>query len=805
MTAEDLGPDEDGLSRRRFVKVCVAVATAAAVGSTVSSLLGIRSPVDVPLPPSATEAVAICPVCSVGCGLVSVASGGEAFPPRGDGRSSSTSGMVCTRGAFPPGTSWPSTIGTPLKRRSPGTRGMEPKMDQFEPWTWEQALDDVSRVLLENGMVDPTARGCILGSDLAFEDAYVAGKLFKGALRSSSIDTVESLHSRASDRVMMDQLGEVASPTCLNDIGLASMLLVIGEDIATTHPVVYARVAEAVTGKGTTLVVMDPRMTATATRTKSVHVPVRAGGEVALLNAIAHVLRFELEVAPSQWALDNSLNARAFAEYTRLYSPEYDESVRVDPQLLVDLCDGPSTWVSELGNRDSEGLLKPFDVATITGIEAGTVRELARKWNLSRNVLTLWSSRLGGAGDDGAAISSALNLHLLTGKVGRPGSGCLGLQATASGRGAMESGASPLTLPGSQPAGGSPSPALVEAWGTDLATNAANLLVGPGVVDILSRAKLGDLNVLVLLGGNVTSQLPDRENLVVPALTNLSYVVATAAHLEDPDVAWADLVLPRPSWYEREAHYVSSERKVGRSLPSLAPLDGAWTEMRFLAALGSRFLGGNEFDFPTSTVAMEEMSRASSGAPSDMTALPLGRDLTDARGVQWPVPDPLTAASKGTPRRHMGQDGRTGFPTTTGKALALPREHPGLKRPPNASFPMTALVSLDAATWWDGQQYGVLGGEVVRRRRVEPAYVEVSPEDATELGLAEGSRALVTSATSSMELPVRLGVPGMAKGHVFIPWGVDEDVQRLAPSFPLDGDGIPPWSHFPVRVEAAPL
>jgi len=153
----------------------------------------------------------------------------------------------------------------------------------------------------------------------------------------------------------------------------------------------------------------------------------------------------------------------------------------------------------------------------------------------------------------------------------------------------------------------------------------------------------------------------------------------------------------------------------------------------------------------------------------------------------------------------MGQDGRTGFPTPTGKALTLPREHPGLRRPPDPSYPMTAIISLDGATWWDGLQYQPHGGDVVRPRVSEESYVEISPEDADELGLAEGSRAKVTSSTSTVDLPVRVGPPGTVKGHVFIPWGGDKHVQRLAPSFPLDVDGIPPWSAFNVSVELIPL
>jgi assimilatory nitrate reductase catalytic subunit len=223
--------------------------------------------------------------------------------------------------------------------------------------------------------------------------------------------------------------------------------------------------------------------------------------------------------------------------------------------------------------------------------------------------------------------------------------------------------------------------------------------------------------------------------------------------------------------------------------------------MEVMADLGARFVGGPDFDFPSPAVAVDELRRASAGAPADLSSLPLGDDLSESRGMQWPVADLQAALSGGTPRRHMGQDGGAGFPTPTGRAVILPQEHPGLRRPHDPNLPMTAIASLDGGTWWDGLQYLPLGGDVVRPRELEGAYIQMSPGDATELGLSQGSLALVTSAAGQMQLPVRVGSSGMAQGHVFLAWGADMTVQALSPSLPLDTDGVSPWSTFQVRVD----
>ncbi len=794
--SDDRNGGDGDLTRRRFVQACLVVATGAAVGSTVASIVGLRPEFQAEAPPPSHEGIAVCPVCSIGCGLLSVTSRGAPFPSRGDPKSSATKGMVCTRGALPPASAWPSTVATPLERISPTSKGTPPSPDQFRAVTWEDALKDLANRLAAVGKdFGASSRGCILGGNVPLEDAYLAAKVWKGALESPSIDTVESIHSRATEAVYIEQLGALAPPVCYDDVGLADLIVVVGEDLAVTHPVLYANVVEAVVTRGATLVVIDPRATATSMRTQAVHVPVIAGGETTLLNAVGHVLVHDLGAAPTDGAREQVLNVDAFAEFLALYDPKYDFNQRVD-----------ADWVGFLGNRDGQGYLKSFDVPTITGVPEEQVRDLAQRWHRARNVVTIWSSRLAGVGDGGAAVSSILNLHLLTGQVGRPGAGPLGLHVTASGRGAFDAGASPLTLPGGSPAGGEAPPmALFNTWGQKLSDRATQLPPGLGVMEILRRASNEKMPLLFLLGGGVSPSLPDRDMLVVPALL-AAYVVAMTSHLEDPDVAYANLVLPAPSWFEREAHYISSDRRVARSLASLPRPEGTRSGPEVLSVIGFEQMADETLILPSSFLAMDELRSVSEDAPADMSELPLGDDLTATRGVQWPVATERSATLKGTARRHMGQDGAGGgFPTETGRALIHPREHPGIRQAVSPDFPLKAVVSLDAATWWDGQMVLPSGSDVVRPRDVEPAYVEVTAEDAEELGLLEGDLAQVTSATGTLHLPVRLAAEGSRKGHVFLPWGGDVNTQVLAPSFPLDRNGCPPWTVFPIRLEPAVL
>ena len=784
--------------------MCVAAATVAAAGSTLAAILGKPSGPAIPAAARPRTSVAVCPVCSVGCVLEAVSAGGEPSPSSGDPLATSTGGMLCDRGAFVTGRDWPATLEGPMVRVAGSAKGSPAQPSHFEPIAWDDALDLLASKLVEvESDIGPDGRGCLIDGGVPLEDCYMAAKLWKGAMRSGAIDCVESLHSRASEAATVAQLGAAASPTCLADLGLAGLIVVVGEDLAVTHPVLYARVAEAVLTRGARLVVIDPRATATAARVLGLHVNCRAGGEVALLNAVGHVLAHELGATADAWAAEHAINASAYREFLKLYNPRYDPTEAVDPALLVSLCEGDTTWVQGLGNRDDKNNIKSFDVPTITGLTDAQVKEVASLWASASGVVTILSSRLGGSGDGGAVASTVLNLHLLTAQLGRAGAGPLFLAATAAGRGAYDAGATPMGLPGgTTPIVGAPPASLLAAWGSTLSDNATRAHA-MGAMDMLAAAADGRLPRLLLLGGTVTAHLPDQAGLLEQAMAS-AYVAATVAHLEDPDADWADLLLPRLPWPQRECHYISADRRVARSLPFMGAPAGPRTELEVLAALGAIMTSGGEFEARTSAAAMAELARATAGAAADMSALPAGDALTEARGVQWPVATATQAALKGTARRHMGQDGLgAGFPTPTGKALVAPREHLPLADAPTSERPLTAILSVDAGTWWDSTQYVPEGGAVVRDRTHEESYVELALEDGLALGALGGETVIVSTARGQVQVPVRIAPSGTARGHAFLPWGSRDQTGTLPPSGKRDRNGTPPWSTFAVRVELA--
>jgi ferredoxin-nitrate reductase len=793
---------EEGLTRRRFVQLCVAGATVAAAGSTLTAILGKPSEVLGPAGPEAHESVAACPVCSVGCGLLAVSAGDALRPSSGDPLSTATKGMECARGAFPPAREWPATLAQPLARISELTKGSPAQESHFRTVAWDEALDDLAGRIVEAGQVfGRGAPSCLIDGGVPLEDCYVAARLWKGHLGSGSIDSVESLHTRAAEVAYTEQLGAPGPPTCHADLSLADLIVVIGEDIASTHPVLYSRVVEAVAG-GAQLVVIDPRVTQTALRTNCLHLPLKAGGEVAFLNSVAFVIANELGAVPEAWTSAHVQNVGVYKEFVKLYDPTYDANGLIDPLTLTGASETDPAWVAGLGNRDAKNNLKTFNVPAATGLTTDQVKDLASRWAKARAVVTIVSSRLGGMGDGGAAASSVLNLHLLTGQLCRAGAGPMFLTATASGRGAFDAGATPVGLPGGAPAvPDTPPQPLVGAWGATAAREASRAATTSSPVKVLQGAADGQVPVLLLLGGTVTAHVPNSSALVEGAM-RAAFVAATVGHLEDPDAAWADLLLPHVPWPQRECHFVSAERRVLRSLPCVGGPAGMRTELEVLARIGATIAGADAFPFTGQADAMAELKRATEDAPADMSQLPLAQALTDARGVQWPVATATAAKLKGVPRRYLGQDGLgAGFPTPTGKAVILPREHKGLVDAPTPGRPFVAVVSVDGDTWWDGLDYVVAGGDVERARDMPPSYVEIASADALGMLATEGTLVRVSTERGGVEVPARIAPEGTAAGHVFLPWGGAARVGVLPPSAPLDRNGTPPWTAFAVSVE----
>src|SRR5262245_28466404 len=345
----------------------------------------------------------ICPYCGVGCRLRLEGAPGGGLRVRGVESAAANLGRICAKGAqLGPTIRTPDRLARPLIRRS--------RRDEFAEVDWDTALahlaDRFTDILLESG---PEAVAFYGSGQLDTEAVYVAVKLFKGTLGCNHTDSNSRLCMAAAVAGYRTSLGADGPPGCYDDLDGADLVWVIGSNMAEAHPVTFDRLRDAKRARpGLTVVVIDPRRTTTAD-IADLHVPVAPGGDIALLNAVGRVLI-------ERGAVDQAFVANhthGFAEYR---------------QYLLD--------------QD------PRELWTAAGVPPETVQRLAGQVAASQGFLSFYCMGLNQSTVGVWKNNSLINLHLLTGQIGRPGAGPFSLTGQPNAMGGRESGLLSNALPG---------------------------------------------------------------------------------------------------------------------------------------------------------------------------------------------------------------------------------------------------------------------------------------------------------------------------------------------------------------------
>jgi len=315
----------------------------------------------------------LCPYCGVGCGLEAVSTASGDWKMRGDREHPSSLGMVCVKGATILEAVGRDRLLSPLFRES---------LDQpFRRISWDQAFEEmVSRLrcLKDN----PHSMAMYGSGQLLTEDYYVAQKLMKGCLGTNNFDTNSRLCMSSAVSAYTQSLGSDGPPCCYEDLDLCNLAFLVGTNTAECHPILFNRLKKRhKPGSPLKMVVVDPRRTQTA-EAADLHLKICPGTDIDLFNGIAHLLlKWESVAADFIEGF-----TQGFAEYAALLA-DYE------PQIVAQRC----------------------------GIATEDLIEAAKLWQGSQRVLSLWSMGLNQSSEGTAKITSLINLHLLTGQIGRPG------------------------------------------------------------------------------------------------------------------------------------------------------------------------------------------------------------------------------------------------------------------------------------------------------------------------------------------------------------------------------------------------
>lgn len=657
----------------------------------------------------------MCPYCGVGCGLLVRIEDGVVTKVKGDPAHPANFGDVCAKAVH-----LPPALRTEDRLLYPQIR---PRRDApLERVPWELALrfvaDRFREMLAAHG---PDAVAFYGSGQLLTEEYYVASKLAKGFVGTNNFDTNSRLCMAAAAVGYTRSLGADGPPTSYEDLELADCFFLIGTNTADCHPILFKRIKRRKlhAPDAVFVIVADPRWTETAD-IADLHLPLRPGSDIALLNGMLHVL----------WKED-----------------------RLDRAFIENHTAG---WE---GLRAVVERYPPERAAAITGLSPEIILTAARRIGRSRGLVTLWSmgvnqSHVGT--DKNAAI---INLHLATGQIGRPGAGPFSLTGQPNAMGGRETGGLAHLLPGYRQVTDAAARAVVERhWG--VAAGRIAPLPGLSALEIFDGLARGDVRAVWILCTNPAASMPDLD-LVEKALRQAELVVVQDAYHPTETSRFADVLLPAAQWPEKDGVMTNSERRL-TYLPKLVDPPGeAWPDaviiMRFAQEMGWK----EAFPYQASTEIFDEFAALTAGTACDYSGVSHAR-LQSEGPLQWPCPAP---DHPGTARRYT--DGR--FAISDGRARFVAVDHDDVAEPPDARFPLT-LTTGRVRDHWHTQTRTAKSPALAARTR-EP-ILEVNLRDARRLGIRDGDFVEITSRRGKAVAQCRVSET-VREGTCFLPfhWG----------------------------------
>jgi formate dehydrogenase alpha subunit len=715
---------------------CVACGACVSVCPT-GALFDARSP---RVPQAEVRATrTICPYCGVGCAMDVSTHRGRIVLVTGSNVGPANRGALCVKGRYGfEYASHPDRLTVPLIRREGAPRvppeGVEPRR-LFREATWEEALGLVAsslRALL--AAHGPPALGILGSAKCPNEDNYVLQRFARAALGTNNIDHCARLCHSSSVSAMTMAFGHGAMTNAPQEIPLADVLFLLGHNTTETHPVIGGAVKRAVRAGTARLIVLDPRRTELALLA-DVHLRPRGGTDAAVLNGLAYLLVEE-----------GCLNEAFIRERTEGFE----------------------------GFRASLSAFTPERVEALSGVPAEDLRRAARLYGRARSGMMFHGMGMTQHTTGTDNVLAICNLALLTGSVGRPGTGVNPVRGQNNVQGASDMGVLPDFFPGYRPVSDAATwSELEERWGRPLPRDP-----GLTVVEMVNAAQAGRLKGMVLMGENPMVSDPDL-NHVRAALSRLGFLVSQEIFLTET-AALADVVLPATSHFEKDGTTANTERRVQWQVPVLAPPGQARRDWAILADLSAR-LG-----YP--------MAFAETAAITRIIAeeTPIYRGIVPERlgpeGLQWPC---WSLDHPGTSDLHQ-----TRFTRGRGKF------HPVPFRPaaelPDAAYPLLLNTGRVLEQWHTRSMTGRVPG---LNALAPEALLEMHPEDASRLGVRQGGRVRVSSRRGTL-LARTTVTERTPPRSVFLPFHYAEAAANLLTNAALDPHSrIPEYKVCAVRVE----
>ncbi len=670
----------------------------------------------------------LCPYCGVGCGL-------EVSPPaalgkainrdsqgtpiwkvKGDKTNPSSLGMVCVKGA---------TISEPLTKsrlRYPMVR--DSLQQEFRRVSWDEALERVANRIQAVRISQGADAICMYGSgQFQTEDYYTAQKLIKGCIGTNNFDANSRLCMSSAVSGYIQSFGADGPPCCYEDLDLTDCAFLIGTNTAECHPIVFNRLHKhCKQDRNAKMVVVDPRRTPTA-EAADLHLAIRPGTDIDLLNGIAHLL-MRWGYVDHMFIDDCTTNFSDFVELLEYYTPE----------VVARKCD----------------------------IRVEDLETAARYWGQSQRVLSLWSMGVNQSSEGTAKVRSLINLHLMTGQIGKPGTGPFSLTGQPNAMGGREAGGLAHLLPGYRSVKNPQHRASVEQfWKLDTGKMSPDM--GRTAWEMITGLETGEVGVLWIAATNPAVSMPDLER-TKEALLRSPFTVYQDAYYPTETAAYAHVLLPATQWSEKTGVMTNSERRVTLCPAFRDPMGEAKADWEIFAEVGRRLGFEEQFKFSSSADVYAEFVQLTRDRPCEMTGISHERLRTQGP-IQWPCRD-SGEIKPGEPAR-LYTDLR--FHTPDGRARFAAYHSRGLAEPASSEYPFVLTTGRLYGHWHTLTRTGRI--DKINQMHPEP-FIEIHPRDAANLRIQDKDWVEVQSRRGKARFPAKV-TKAIAPGTVFVPmhWG----------------------------------
>ncbi|MFQ5580112.1 MAG: molybdopterin oxidoreductase family protein [Nitrospiria bacterium] len=703
----------------------------------------IKNPIQLPVKEVKKWVYTTCGYCSTGCSLdVGLDDQGLAVTTRGVADSDVNRGKLCLKGIYEFEVFRSQNRGrTPLIRKSLTEPFIETDWDE----TLNKTASEIQRIQAQYGR---DSFAIVSTGQIYTEEFYTLGKLVRAVIGTNNYDGNTTLCMASAVSGYKRSFGSDGPPGCYDDFDQTNCLLAIGSNLPEQHPIIYYRLKEAYDRRHFPVIVVDPRVTMFA-QMADIHLPVKPGTDLVLLNALAHVILAE--------GLDDQAyiqaHTRGFSDFKKLvdaYSPEMAEK--------------------------------------ICGISAAMIRKVARIYAEAGAAMTIWTMGINQSTHGSDGVVAINNLNLMTGNIGRPGGTSLSITGQCNAMGTREF-SSCSGLPGYRALEKKEDRQfMADYWGVDAAFFPEKR--GMTETDIFPAIERGEIKGLWLIATNPMTSMPDTAR-IRKSFEQLEFLVVQDAYSDVETNEYAHVFFPASLWGEKEGVFTNTERRVNLVRKVMDPPGEAKPDLWIFTEMARRFERGREMSFSkTSAEVFEEIKTLSKGRLCDYSGM--SHDQMEAqRGIQWPC---NTDHPKGN--RRLYETGR--FQHPDGRAKLIPLPFIDNNERPDSEYPFWLNSGRLVEQWHTRTKTGKIGN----LNKFSPTpFMEMNPRAAVKLGIEAGDYVRVHSRRDSAVVMVQLS-ERVAPDAVFIPMHYFNCINRLALGLLDPHSRQPAYKQSAVRIEA---